>query len=66
MSVEQYCALVRILPQIEAELVSQGEKVPRPEYDGSPGAGEGRDEDEDMHEDIDGKQNIEATSDEDE
>jgi hypothetical protein len=64
MSVEQYCTLVSIMPQIEAELAARGEKVPRPEYDGGPVAGE--DENEDMDEDMDGKQNIEATSDEDE
>ena len=68
MSVEQYTALIQIMPQIERVLKSQGEKVPRPNYDGSASAGddESNEEGEDRDEEMERKPNIEATSDEDE
>ncbi|KAH0845869.1 putative RNA polymerase II transcriptional coactivator [Fonsecaea pedrosoi] len=68
MSIEQYSAFVQIMPQIENVLKSQGEKVPRPNYDGSaPTADDGsKPEDAEEDEEMDRKPNIEATSDEDE
>ncbi|KIW76517.1 hypothetical protein Z517_11263 [Fonsecaea pedrosoi CBS 271.37] len=68
MSIEQYSAFVQIMPQIENVLKSQGEKVPRPNYDGSaPTADDGSNqEDAEEDEEMDRKPNIEATSDEDE
>jgi hypothetical protein len=68
MTVEQYSALLEILPQIEKQLAEKGVTVPRPDFDGTAptkaGDGdEGNDEDENgTHQ----KANIEATSDEDE
>lgn len=69
LSLEQYSALIGIIPQIEELLNQQGETVPRPDYSGSPRATP----DQEMKEDVDGdeettskKANIEATSDEDE
>ena len=32
MTIEQYSALVDLMPQIEEALVKQGEKIPRPKY----------------------------------
>ncbi|KIY03216.1 uncharacterized protein Z520_01683 [Fonsecaea multimorphosa CBS 102226] len=68
MSIEQYTALIQIMPQIESVLKSQGEKVPRPNYDGSGSAGddESNEEGAEGDEEMDRKPNIEATSDEDE
>ncbi|EXJ73727.1 uncharacterized protein A1O5_03489 [Cladophialophora psammophila CBS 110553] len=67
MSIEQYSALIQIMPQIEAVLKGQGEKVPRPNYDGSvPPTDEENIEGEGEDEETRKKQNIEATSDEDE
>jgi hypothetical protein len=81
MTVEQYSALVDLMPQIEKALETKGEKVPRPKYDTSKEPAEGRvdgahEESEDEEKAIpvkaetkNGKRkkaNIEATSDEDE
>ena len=66
MTVEQYSALIGIMPQIEELLKSQGEKVPRPNYSGSDPAQDDDDGDEDEEMERDAKNNIEATSDEDE
>jgi hypothetical protein len=33
MTVEQYSALVDLMPQIEKALESKGEKIPRPKYE---------------------------------
>jgi hypothetical protein len=68
MSIEQYSALVQIMPQIEDTLKSHRIKVPRPDYNAS---SPDIDEDEEDDEDDDGirtnaKANIEATSDEEE
>ncbi|OAP65468.1 hypothetical protein AYL99_01440 [Fonsecaea erecta] len=68
MSIEQYSALIKIMPQIENVLKSHGEKVPRPNYDGSAPADDDDESDKggDGDEEMDRKPNIEATSDEDE
>ncbi|KIW27909.1 uncharacterized protein PV07_07606 [Cladophialophora immunda] len=68
MSIEQYSALIEIMPQIENVLKSQGEKIPRPDYDGNAPAGDDESDEEgaDGDEEMDRKPNIEATSDEDE
>lgn len=67
MNIEQYCALVELLPQIEKTLKQRGEKVPRPKYGGSANEGPSGDanDDEQMDAEADDKKpNIEATSDE--
>ncbi|KAJ9603669.1 hypothetical protein H2200_011855 [Cladophialophora chaetospira] len=64
MSVEQYSALIQIMPQVEELLNSKGEKLPRPNYNGvAPAQVDDEDDDE---EERDVRPNIEATSDEDE
>ena len=66
MMMEQYGALIELLPIIEKFLTEGGEKVPRPRYDGSQDEGMGDDENpEEDEEDDEKKANIEATSDED-
>lgn len=67
MSVEQYCALVELLPQIEKTLKERGEKVPRPRYGGratEDANGDANDDEQMDAEAEDKKPNIEATSDE--
>jgi hypothetical protein len=64
MSIEQYSALIQILPQVEELLKSQGEKVPRPDYTGS--VPTQYDDEDDEEEEREARHNIEATSDEDE
>ena len=66
MSLEQYSALVSILPQIEEALVAKGEKVPRPDYSGVSSEQQGQDlNDDDNEAELKStKANIEATSDE--
>ncbi len=70
MTIEQYSALINLMPQIEAMLSAKGESVPRPNYDGTAHAemgGDDDDDDDDEAEDDDPKKaNIEATSDEEE
>ncbi len=67
LSIEQYSALVEIMPHIETLLKSRGEKVPRPNYNRNAPDEEEDDEEEDGDEDMDSKKaNIEATSDEEE
>ncbi len=76
MSLEQYSALIDVMPQIERALNKQGEKVPRPNYDDaangtgkedSSNGGEDVDDDDDDDQRPDSrKANIEATSDEEE
>jgi hypothetical protein len=69
LPVEQYSALLQLLPQIEKSLVEKSQDVPRPDY-GAPvpkESSEDDDEDEDDEDDNEpAKKNIEATSDEDE
>ena len=64
MSVEQYSALIQIMPQVEELLSANGEKVPRPNYDGILSVQD--DDEDDDEEERDVRPNIEATSDEDE
>jgi hypothetical protein len=81
MTVEQYSALVDLMPQIEKVLENKGEKIPRPKYESTikdaPAAGDGEQEHEEIAPEpenpkpkvLNGKRkkaNIEATSDEDE
>ena len=68
MSIEQYSALIGIMPQIEELLKRQGEKVPRPDYSGSTHIEHDETgEEEDADKKMDAKKaNIEATSDEEE
>ncbi|EPS29107.1 RNA polymerase II transcriptional coactivator KELP [Penicillium oxalicum] len=65
MSLEQFAAFVKLLPEIEQAVQQQGESLPRPVYSGSAAKNS------DNHEQGDsartespGKPNIEATSDE--
>lgn len=67
MTLEQYSAFIRLLPQIEATLKKSGAIVPRPEYIGDDTLAD--DAEGDADEDEGGfikKSNIDATSDEDE
>ena len=67
MTVEQYSALIAIMPQLESLLSQKGESVPRPNFDGAPQNGSGQNDDEDdVADEEDKKANIEATSDEEE
>jgi hypothetical protein len=70
LPVEQYNALLTLLPQIEGKLSEKGHEVPRPEYGASANdqtAAKNDQDDEDEEEADDPKKsNIEATSDEDE
>ncbi|KIW10979.1 hypothetical protein PV08_10278 [Exophiala spinifera] len=65
MSIEQYSALIGLMPQIEGLLRERGEKVPRPKYDESAPTDSLQD-DEEPETVADKKANIEATSDEEE
>jgi len=62
MPVDQFSALVSLLPEIEEALKQNGEALPRPIYSGAgdPSENEGQGNQ------SPSKQNIEATSDEDE
>jgi hypothetical protein len=81
MTMEQYSALVELMPQIETALEKQGEKIPRPNYEttarDAPAEDQGEEQDEGSEAEEDSrkakskngkrrKANIEATSDEDE
>lgn len=64
---EQFAALVKLLPDIEQALEQQGESLPRPEYFNNTAQGQadgGSDEEMDGKVASPSKQNIEATSDE--
>jgi hypothetical protein len=65
MTIEQYSAIIRLMPQIEAALGTKGEIVPRPNYDGTAGV---KHDDDAGGENDEGpkKANIEATSEEEE
>jgi len=69
MTMEQYSALIKLLPQIEAVLGQKGSNVPRPDYGDGQGLAVGRkgqrQESEDEKSTV-RKSNIEATSDEEE
>ncbi|KAJ5988289.1 RNA polymerase II transcriptional coactivator KELP [Penicillium waksmanii] len=67
LPVEQFAALVKLLPDIEQALEQQGESLPRPEYFDNTAQGhaaEGSDEEMDGKVASPSKQNIDATSDE--
>ncbi|KAK5061145.1 hypothetical protein LTR84_007687 [Exophiala bonariae] len=68
MSLEQYSALMDILPQIENALKDRGEDVSRPKYgkQQTPDVQDDQDDHEDEDQSLLKKSNIEATSDEDE
>lgn len=67
MSIEQYSALINILPQIEDALKQKGEKIPRPNYGRQQTVDSDQVDQDDGDDEIqDKKANIEATSDEDE
>lgn len=66
MSVEQFTALINILPDIEQALSEKGVSVPRPDYSGVSGQSEDGDGNQDKAGSPSNKQNIEATSEEDE
>lgn len=67
MTVEQFSAVVSVLPQLENALADRDEHLPRPNYEGKPPpALDGVDDDEDDDDVEDKKPNFEATSDEDE
>ena len=65
MTVEQYAALVAVMPQIETLLSKKGEDVPRPNYASEP-VGQADCDSEDEEDEEEKKANIEATSDEEE
>lgn len=65
MSVEQFTALINLLPDIERALGEKGVSVPRPDYSGVSGQSDGGDGNQDKA-GSPSKQNIEATSEEDE
>lgn len=68
MPVDQFAALVKLLPDIAQALEEQGESLPRPVYSGQTGqSNNASDEEHDSkaHQGANAsKQNIEATSDE--
>jgi hypothetical protein len=75
MPMDQYAALVRLLPQIEVVLKGKGELVPRPDYESGEGEGGGGVEEKKAEGkgsrggdggEVDEKKNFEATSEEDE
>lgn len=69
MPVDQFSALVKLLPDIEQALRQQGETLPRPVYSGAAGQPDDGSEEEQIKPgkaSSPSKQNIEATSDEDE
>ncbi|KEF62795.1 MFS transporter, SHS family, lactate transporter [Exophiala aquamarina CBS 119918] len=66
MTVEQYSALINIMPQIESALKQKGETIPRPNYGQQAAGGDQDDQGDDDDQIEDKKANIEATSDEEE
>ena len=63
LPIDQFNALIKILPQIETNLAGQGQRIERPDYGGT-GASVTLDEDEEEPE-VKGKRNFEETSEED-
>lgn len=61
MPIDQFSALVSLLPEIEGALKQSGETIPRPAYSGESPSGH-----EESGNQSPTKQNIDATSDEDE
>lgn len=66
MTLEQYSALINVMPQIESALKQKGGKIPRPNYSQQPATGDQDDQGDGDDQVEDKKANIEATSDEDE
>jgi hypothetical protein len=64
MPVDQFSALISLLPEIEEALKQNGETLPRPVYSG--GGSSGSEEHKYPGNQSPSKQNIDATSDEDE
>lgn len=65
LTIEQYSALITLMPQIEDLLQKKGEEVPRPDYGASKDAPAKTDASDDEGDEPE-KANIDATSDEDE
>ena len=63
---DQFSALVAILPQIETIAKEKGEHIPRPDYQAPPTGSPSNGEERDTVEGSRGKENFEATSEEDE
>jgi hypothetical protein len=65
MTMEQFSAVVALLPQLEEAVAEKGERIPRPDYDGKPSrVAEAANESDDDAQAP--KANFEATSEEDE
>jgi hypothetical protein len=67
LTIEQYSALINVLPQLEHEIQEKGESVPRPDYSGAapvPPPKENQQENSDEDTDDVKKANFEATSEE--
>ena len=66
MTVEQYSALINLLPQIESSLKGAGAKVPRPKYEEDTLIDDAEENSKDDEDGFLKRSNIDATSDEDE
>ncbi|KAJ5102879.1 RNA polymerase II transcriptional coactivator KELP [Penicillium argentinense] len=64
MPIDQFAALVELLPELEQALQQHGEALPRPTYSGAAGQVSGGNDEHDQSSKSPSKQNIEATSDE--
>jgi hypothetical protein len=64
MTLDQFSALIKLLPDIEQAVKKQGESLPRPAYTGAVEQVDAEDDQETSNASP-SKQNIEATSDED-
>ena len=66
LPLEQWNAILRLLPHIETVLAEKGHSVERPDYSGAgaSAAAAEADEEEDEEEEVKGKKNFEETSDE--
>jgi hypothetical protein len=65
MTLDQFSALIKLLPDIEQAVQKQGESLPRPAYIGAADQLDAEDDEETDKVASPSKQNIEATSDED-
>jgi hypothetical protein len=65
MTLDQFSALIKLLPDIEQAVQKQGESLPRPAYTGAVEQVDAEDDEESSKAASPSKQNIEATSDED-
>ncbi|KAJ5485333.1 RNA polymerase II transcriptional coactivator KELP [Penicillium diatomitis] len=64
MPLEQFSALIKLLPEIEQVVQKQGSSLPRPVYSGGASDSNNDDQDDSGRTGSPAKQNIEATSDE--